>query len=81
MDVSKQWCREFYRLREKVFFNTKEVNDIDNYQFNILNEKEHVENSLTGFSPKEYIFLKEKEKVNKSNPSSTKKHMIRKNQF
>ena len=25
MDVCKEWCREFYRLKGKVFFNTKDV--------------------------------------------------------
>jgi hypothetical protein len=63
MDVAKQWCREFYRLRDKIFYNTKEVNNFEDYPFVVDQEKEKVITALTRFSPKDYVFLKETEKV------------------
>lgn len=27
-DVSRAWCKEFYRLKNKIFFNVKDAKDI-----------------------------------------------------
>jgi len=29
-DVSRAWCKEFYRLQNKIFFNVKEAKEVDN---------------------------------------------------
>ena len=60
MDVSKQWCKEFYRLREKVFYNIKAVSDLEDFPYN-PNNVDYAE--INNSSVKEYIFLKDREKV------------------
>ena len=40
-DVSRAWCREFCRLKNKIFFNVKEATDVDeNQTFELKKEKE-----------------------------------------
>ena len=39
-DVSRAWCREFYRLKNKIYFNVKEV-------------KNSIANNTTNFNPEE----------------------------
>lgn len=59
-DVSRAWCREFYRLRGKIFFNNKEVFESKNENSQQVNN--NTINELKGISSNqsnEYIFKKQ----------------------
>jgi starch synthase len=59
-DVSEAWCREFYRLRGKIFYNTKAVmEDMKNEPVNNEEREKtiNVLNTLTKDTP--YVFKKE----------------------
>lgn len=68
-DVSRAWCREFYRLKNKIFFNVKEVYD-NISQFKptaVINPNELNQSS------NDYIFKKnETEEMMKNQQTQTK---------
>jgi len=65
MDVATMWCREFCRLRNKIFFNAGFLNEIysniQNGRFDIETENRNAKLSeiLKKFNHKEYVFSKD----------------------
>jgi glycogen synthase len=60
LEVSKNWNKEFYRLREKVFYNINESDDLK--EFSDVSADD-IRESLSKFNYKDYVFLKEAERV------------------
>jgi starch synthase len=73
-DVSRAWCKEFYRLKGKIFFNTKEV--LDNSEIKDKSEIEKTVNILNNLKEedmKNYVFKKEETEEFASHQQANKK--------
>ena len=73
-DVSRAWCKEFYRLKGKIFFNTKEV--LDNAEIKDKSEIEKTVNILNNLNEndmKNYVFKKEETEQFASHQQANKK--------
>ena len=56
-DVAQKWGEEFYRIKNKIFFNKKIVDDeIFNFKKNINNEKKKFDEEMELYNDKKYIF-------------------------
>lgn len=60
MDVAKGWCKEFYRLRDKVFYNLEEVNK-SNYLDDC--DPEVLAETIFNFRRSDYVFLNSNVKI------------------
>ena len=46
-DVSRAWCKEFYRLKKKIFFNLKDAKEIGDQEYELRKEEEEDDNDET----------------------------------
>ena len=60
-DVSRAWCKEFYRLKNKIFFNVKDAKEIGDQEYELRKEGE--DNDETRDKTSLSISMSEKEKV------------------
>ena len=58
MEVARVWCKEFYRLREKIFYNLQEIEEKEDFNENL----DILAKNLENFNVKDYVFLREKVK-------------------
>ena len=57
MDVARAWASEFYRLKEKIFFDNKEVaKDTLEFKKNIDVQKKIFDKEMSLYNDKQYIF-------------------------
>ena len=55
--VALRWGEEFYRIKNKIFYDKKKVNDeIFNFKKNIYNEKKTFDDEMELYNDKKYIF-------------------------
>ncbi len=57
LDVAKQWCNEFYRIKDKIYFDIKVI------QQNSLHLNLRDLSELNNFNTRDYIFVIDKENV------------------
>ena len=56
-DVAQKWGEEFYRIKNKIFYNKKIVDEeIFNFKKNINNEKKKFDEEMELYNDKKYIF-------------------------
>jgi starch synthase len=60
-DVSRAWCKEFYRLKNKIFFNSKDAREIGDQEYELRKEGEDTDETRDKTSLS--ISMSEKEKV------------------
>lgn len=63
IDVATQWCKEFCRLRGKIFFNSSSIYDEGNNNSDIERLNKELENLLESQKNKEYVLSREQVKI------------------